>query len=484
MNTTLVNIPVNGFDKKVNKIEGIYPNLGLLYIASVLEHAGQDVNLIDVDAESLNKKKDFIKELKKGNPDVVGLQALSHMFPVVLQTAKIVKQTLPETKVVVGGPHVGIYSSEILTHPEIDVCVIREGEATVPELIKTLENEKSLKSVKGIAFKNNGKIFHTPERKFIQNLDEIPFPARHLIDNKKYFSILCKELPFTTMITSRGCPFACSYCYKTHWGRKYRFRSAKNVVDEMEECINNSGIKEIFFYDDTFSVNFQRVLDICDEIKKRKLDIAWDIRTRIDCVNKEMLRRMKEAGCIRIHYGIESGDQYILTNILKKSITIKQVRDVIKWTKENEIDIFTYWMLGAPTETRETIQKTIDFAVELDSDYSQFSIVTPEPETEIYEMAKKMRIFKGDFWRDVTLSGVLPEIPVYASDVLSKKDIYELSRKAYTSFYLRPNYMLKKLSRIRSLFEIKVLFNGFKDLVTYILSNRRDLITTHPQTQS
>jgi len=182
---------------------------------------------------------------------------------------------------------------------------------------------------------------------------------------------------------------------------------------------------------------------------------------------------MKEAGCIRIHYGIESGDEHILNNVLKKGITLDQARKVVKWTRENKIDIFTYWMLGAPTETRETIKKTIDFALELDSDYVMFSIVHPEPQTELYEIAKKMKIFEGDYWADVTLEkGSLPP-PVFETEELSEESLIEFSKKAYSSFYLRPRYIFRRFSKLHSLSEARALSKGFIDLLSFRIAKTR-----------
>ena len=183
-------------------------------------------------------------------------------------------------------------------------------------------------------------------RPAIKNLDDIPFPARHLVPYKKYSSLLSKGSIVTTIFTSRGCPFQCSFCDRPHLGKSFRARSAKNVVDEIEECVN-MGIHDFLFYDDTFTIKRERVLEICNEIINKRLDIAWDIRTRIDVVNEEMLKHLKKAGCQGIHYGIEAGSEKIL-KVLQKGITIEQAKQVFDLTRKHKIPILAYFMIGNP----------------------------------------------------------------------------------------------------------------------------------------
>ena len=200
------------------------------------------------------------------------------------------------------------------------------------------------------------------------------------------------------MFTSRGCPFQCLFCNRPQLGKVFRARSAKNVVDEMEEC-GKMGIQEIFIYDDTFGVDRQRILDICKEINKRDLSIAWDIRTRVNTVDKEVLKALKQAKCQRIHYGVEAGTQKIL-NILRKGITLKQAEEAFRITKEVGIQTVAYFMIGSPTETKEDILQTIKFMKKINPDYTHIAITTPFPATDLYIMAQREGVLTDDVWRN------------------------------------------------------------------------------------
>jgi radical SAM superfamily enzyme YgiQ (UPF0313 family) len=247
-----------------------------------------------------------------------------------------------------------------------------------------------------LVFIDDDNIINTGNRPLIGDLDSMPFPARDLVPYKKYTSLLATSSVVTTMFTSRGCPYKCSFCDRPHLGSVFRYRSAEDVVAEMEECIR-MGIGEILIYDDTFTVNRQRVMDICNLILKKRLKFRWDIRARVNTVDFEMLKLLKKAGCERIHYGVESGNQGIL-NILKKGITLEQVRKAFRMTKKVGISTLGYFMIGSPSETRETIMQTINFAIEIGADFAHFTITTPFPGTELYRDALKKGLIKTEVW--------------------------------------------------------------------------------------
>jgi len=298
---------------------GCNPPLGLLYIAGYLKgkEENYEVRVIDSPVENLNYSQ-LKEKIKEFNPEIIGISTMSFTIIDALKTAKITKEIDSRIKVIFGGPHVHIYGKETLALGNSDFIILGEGEKTFYQLVKNIDDEEKLKEIPGLIFYDKKRnLVHTGSPQFIENLDELPFPARELIDNKKYFSVLGANNLVTTMITSRGCPYHCLFCDRPHLGKKFRARSPKNVVDEMEECLKKYRIKEFLIYDDTFTINRQRVIDICYEIIKRKLKIIWDIRARVDIIDKEMLLALKKAGCQRIHYGVESGTQKIL-NVLRK----------------------------------------------------------------------------------------------------------------------------------------------------------------------
>ena len=343
------------------------PPLGLMYIAAYLEkYTNHEIKILDCLIEKINHEQ-LKEKIKQEKPNVVGITTLTFTLIDVLRTAKTVKEINQDTKVILGGPHVNIYPEETLNFPEIDFLVLGEGEKPVKDLLDNLNQTEKLREFKGIAFKNENKIINPGPRELIQNLDELPFPSRNLIPNKKYSSVLSENNPVTTLFSSRGCPFRCTFCNRAHLGKTFRARSAKNVVDEMEEC-KKIGIGEIFIYDDTFTINRQRVLDICSEIKKRNLKIYWDVRARVDTVDEEVLNQMKNTGCQRIHYGVEAGTEKIL-KVLNKGITLEQIEKTFKLTRKIGVQTLAYFMIGSPRETKKDIMETIKFAKKIKPDF-------------------------------------------------------------------------------------------------------------------
>jgi len=424
------------------------PPLGLMYIAGYLEkETSHQVEILDAQVEQLSYNQ-IKEEVKKRNPDIVGITAMTFTLVDVIKTAEIVKKINPDIKVILGGPHVIIYPEETINIPEVDFLVLGEGEQTIKELLENIDKPDKLKEIKGVVFREKDKTINTGIADPIENLDNLPAPARHLTPFKKYFSVVSSNTPVTTMFTSRGCPYKCLFCDRPTFGKFFRARSAKNVVDEMEEC-QKMGIKEIFIYDDTFGVDRQRVLDICDEILKRNLKIVWDIRTRVNTVDKEVLKALKETGCQRIHYGVEAGTQKIL-DILRKGITLEMAEKAFRLTKEIGIQTAGYFMFGSPTETKEDILKTIKFMKKLNPDYVHITITTPFPATDLYKMALKEKVIATDIWRRFAKNPDPNFIPPIWEKELPRKELFSLLKKAYRSFYLRPNYVFKKIFQLKS----------------------------------
>ena len=457
MNVLLINPPIENMittnlPEFVNTERGYSPSLGIMYIAAYAEkYTNHKIEILDMIVEE-RSYDGLEKEIKKRDPDIVGVTTTTFTLIDSIITAKIVKNVDKNIKIIFGGPHAHIYPEETINIPEVDFLVLGEGEITFTELLQKIDNYEELKKVKGIVFNHGDKIVNTGYRGFIEDLDSLPFPARHLTPYKKYYSLIAKLNPITTIFTSRGCPYRCLFCHKPHMGKQIRVRSPENVVEEIEECVN-MGIHEILIYDDTFNIDRKRVLDVCSLIKERDIDIYFDIRARIDRIDKEMLVALKKAGCERIHYGVESANQRVL-DILRKDITVEQAEKVIKMTKDVGIETLAYFMIGNPTETRDEILNTIKFAKKLKPDYCHFSVTTPFPATPLYTLGLEKGIF-NDYWKEFAANPTKDFVPKLWEENLSRDELVVLLEHAYKSFYTRPSYVFKKILKVRSFDEFK-----------------------------
>jgi len=437
----------------IDEERGFNPPLGLLYVAAYMEAQGRhEVIVLDTQVEGITY--DLLPErIAHIGPDIVGITAMTFTLLDVVKTTALVKQVDPNITVVLGGPHPHIYPQETIQMPNVDLVVMGEGERVFSDLVDALDRGTSLEGIPGLVFQKGDQIRQTAANPLIDNLDALPFPARHLTPFEKYSSLLAKRSPITTMFTSRGCPFRCAFCDRPNLGKRFRARSAHNVVDEMEACVN-AGIHEFLVYDDTFSVQRQRVLDICDELLRRALPIGWDIRARVDTVDEEMLSRLKAAGCERIHYGVEAGTERIL-KVLNKGITLQQAQNAFRMTRRAGIETLAYFMIGAPSETREEIRETLEFAKRLRPDFVHITILTPFPATQIYRDGLSQGILEHDIWQSFAQNPCEGFQPPYWEEILSREELIELLSQAYRTFYTRPSYILKELIQVRSIEELR-----------------------------
>lgn len=417
----------------------IAPPLGIAYMAGVLQENNIDVEILDASAEDMNFK-DVEKELLKRKPDLVALTALTPTIGRALETAQVVKETLPDSIVVMGGYHPTFNFIETLEDENVDIVIRGEGEYIMLNLVQALENQSSLHDVKGIVFedKNSKEIVVNPEAPLIQDLDELPFPALNLLPMKKY-RLLDMDTHMTTMITTRGCPMQCSFCSSAAMhGKKIRERSVENIVDEIEYLKTNYDIDTIAFMDDTFTLKKRKVMAICDEILKRNIEIMWGCTSRVDTLDEKLLKKMKESGCITIFIGVESADQQQLDNMCKNT-TIAKIENAFKIAHKLKIRTIASVALGMPGDTKEIMNKTVKFVHKLKPNYAIYSLATPYPGTRFYKEAFEKNLIKIKDWSKYTLI-----TPILETIDCSLNDMRKIQAKAFMKFYLRPHYIIRQ----------------------------------------
>jgi len=457
------------FKRGAKGVGSILPPLGIAYIASTLEKYGHKVNMIDGIAEGTTIK-DLTSRLN--GFDIVGLTANTNFAFRVKETAKAIKEKDKDLMIIVGGSHAHTIPMDLLGTKNIDFTATGEAEYTFIELADQFDKGKKTKDIqeekkiKGLAFLDSeGKLFKTESRPLIKNLDDIPMPARHLLPMHLYKTSEARasRQPSHSIITARGCPYTCTFCYQDLYGKSLRGHSPKRVVDEMELLINKYGAKEISFWDDVFTIRKDRVIEICKLIKERKLDIPWSCESRADSVNKELLKEMAEAKCEFISYGIESGSERML-KVINKMETKDKIREGFKLTKEAGIKTRGYLMLGLYDETLEEMQQTIDFAIELDPDTAGFTIWCPFPGTTDYRRVVEDGSYSGEpYWENRNIPDLnFLENAIYTPNNVTNEQIMKMHKKAIRSFYLRPGYIWRQLKGVRNFEDMKRLYLGAK----------------------
>jgi radical SAM superfamily enzyme YgiQ (UPF0313 family) len=400
---------------------------------------------------------DVERELRSFNPDVVGITSVTSSIYEAYKVAETAKRIREDCIVILGGPHASFMPRQSMEECKyIDVIVRGEGEETARELIENIEKGSSLNEVRGITFRRGNEVIETEPRPFIKNIDDIPFPSRDLLPMHLY---KFNGVKYTTMLTSRGCPFKCSFCSSSRlFGGYWRGRSPENVLEEMKIIYEEYGIRNIEFIDDTFTLNQERAEKICDGIVEQGWDISWGASSRVDTLSKKLAEKMKKAGCWIIYLGIESGSQKILDAIGKR-ITLEQVRKAVKILKDSGIQVLGSFIIGFLQDTKETIKETIKFAKSLNLDYAQFSILTPYPGTPIFDYAKRNNMLLTEDWSKYTAIE-----PIVKIGEVSEKEIKALLRKAYITFYLRPRIVMEWLRNK----QFSLIKSGIKAVINYL----------------
>jgi len=436
--------------------ESCIPPLGLLYIASTLEKNGFEVSLVDGGTGGTVKK--IARKTLNAEPDIVGITSMTPTYPYAEEIAKRIKAENREIKTAVGGPHVTFLPDEVLSTGVFDFVVRNEGEITFLELC----SGKKPAEIKGLSFVHGKRIIHNPDREFIKDLDMLPRPSYHLLDFESYQDRYppsgVRKTPWISFSSSRGCPFGCFYCSVTNfWGRLWRGHSAERVASDLEYLYHTYRLKSVFFVDDNFTFKRDRILRLCDLIKD--LDFEWSCSCRVDQVDPELLSKMRSAGCWRIGFGIEAGTQKVIDWYGKK-ITIEKAKRAVKACRDVGISPFCFFITGAPIETEEDIEKTIEVAKELDPDIIGVSHLTPFPGSRLYDYVCENDLLLTRDWKkyDETVPTIKTKVPW--------KRIKELNTRMYREFYFRPKYIFRQIGN--ALRNPKSVFAGFKTILKWV----------------
>ena len=433
-----------------------WPPLGVLYIAGVLIKEGIEVSVLDQTARGFSEEQ-VLDWVKKEDPDILGFSVLQSSAKEASKLAQLVKAWNPSVTIVMGNYHATFNDVRILKkYPFVDIIVRGEGEYACLDLAKCLEREGNLGEVKGITFRNNGDTVSTPDRPLIKKIDELPIPDRNLT-NAQYtstvFGVKVATRKFTTVLTSRGCSFQCSFCGCRKFARGiWRPRSVENIMKELE-MLQSEGYGEILLVDDNFTLNKKRARKLCQEIKRKGLDLRWFCDSRVDTCDYDMFKDMVKAGCNGVYFGIESANQRIL-DYYNKGITPDQAIDAVQKARKAGVSIIVgSFIVGAPDETRSEVENTLKFAQRIDIDVPSFSILGAIPGTQVWnDLLTKGLINEDEYWE----TGVF--VPSVSPNTVPFEEIRSTIYDHFQEFYLRPKLLLKEILRtLKSSYRIAVV---------------------------
>jgi anaerobic magnesium-protoporphyrin IX monomethyl ester cyclase len=428
------------------------PSLGLAYLAAVSEQRGDDVRVLDMQSDDVSLRQVAAEH----PPDVVGITATTVQIESAWRVARELRQ-LTEAPIVLGGPHPTVLPAESVQRPEVDIVVRSEGELTWIDLCDHLENGQPLDELPGITYQHEGKVIHNPDGAVIQDVDTLPFPAYHLYRMDRYSNLQPTldhvDGPSYPILSSRGCPYRCNYCSQI-LPRGWRARSPESVVSEWRWLVKDLGAAEIGVLDDSFNIDRQRALEICDRIIAEGLNhVPWIMINgiRANLADETLLGRMREAGCIRTAFGVESGNQRILDTVIHKQLTLDQVREAFKAAKAVGMETIGFFIIGLPGETEETMEDTICFACELDPVVANFSMATPFPGTEMYDQVLAQGRLLVHDWDEFAF---FENRAQFETDEMPAELVERKWREAYRRFYLRPHRVMRTLLRKRTWLEL------------------------------
>lgn len=436
------------YGKEIGDIGGHQMPLGIYYLAAYLMQNGEKSEVID--AESLHIiHDDVIAILKNSSIKIVGITSTTVAFRNARSLAEKMRQELPHIVVVIGGPHMSAMAEATMQCGAFDYGIIREGEIAFTKLVKfILRKEGKLEDISNLYYLKEGKTLSNPCVESIKDLDSIPFPARRLCPDMSLYKPpigAFRQLPVMNMITSRGCPYQCIFCDNNTFGRITRFHSAEYVAAEIKELITLYHAKEIAFLDDTFVLDKKRLYTLFELLNKEGLRFPWTCMTRVNNLDYDLLKFMRDNGCWQIRIGIESGNQEVL-NFIKKGITLEQVRNAADWCNKLKILVSGFFIIGHHIDTPQTIQETIEFAASLPLTDVIATINTPIPGTESYRMAKTYGTYDESDWTSLNYW-----TPIFIPHGLTREFMLKKQSELYRRFYFRPGVLLRQLSKIKSL---------------------------------
>lgn len=444
----------------------IYQPIGLAYLSPYLLSSNFKVEIIDYVVNKYTEDR-LIKELEDKKPEIIGITSITPFAFVGLKIAKLAKETLQDSYIVFGGPHATAAPLRVIKEKGIDCVVMGEGERTFSELVKAIKYGKNLGEIKGLIYKGDNEIKQNEPRELISNIDEIPYPAYHLFPVEKYFEypdmhgLITKNKRFMPVLSSRGCPYKCIYCHET-LGKVFRPRSPENFLGELEMLYHKYGIREFHIEDDTFNVNIDRAKIIMDEIVGRELNVSIQFPSGLRCdrMDEDLVIKMKKAGTFMIALGIETASPRVM-KFIKKNLNLEKVKEAVNLITKHKIQVWGYFMIGFPYETMDEIYETINFAKSLNLTYASFSIVTPLPGTELFNIAiKEGYICEDEYFESTSINY---STPLMKGLNVTQSELVSLKKEAIRKFYLNPKRIFRLLFfALRSRRNLSYYFRKFK----------------------
>lgn len=439
------------YNKNIDAIGGHQLPLGIYYLAAYLRQNGFQARVVDAEANHISNYE--VSRLLTADIKMVGISSTTVAFKNARSIAELIKRQFPDIPIVIGGPHMTAMPEATMKVGCFDYGVIQEGEISLQMLLEYLfKGQRNLKDIPNLYYFEDGKLKNNPQKVIVENLDSLPFPARDLVPDLMIYKPpvgAYRREPVASVITSRGCPYSCIFCDNNTFGKSIRFFSAEYVAKEIENLVTQYGVKEISFLDDTFVVDKKRLRKIFELLTEKQISLSWSCMTRVNNLDFETLKFMKENGCWQIRVGVESGNQEVL-NFIKKGITLEQVKSAVEMCSRLKIMVTGFFMIGHHIDTAETIEQTIRFALSIPLTDVVVTINTPIPGTESYNIARDYGTYSEEDWSSLNYW-----TPVFVPKGVTHDFMLEKQAEFYKRFYLRPRIIFNQIKKIRNINTVK-----------------------------